>query len=308
MSIERHPFGTIFGIPLLRTASATRLAVGTWTAAWVFCSSVKQVRIPLIDELSYLPGYPAVVSMLAAIAALLTIAVLPPLLATTPRRALAVMTATVATVAVSVPSQALQAVSGALVAVAVAAAMLLSLLAHELGHAAAGARCDVANQGIVFTGFGAATSFPQDEFPSPRAMFLTTAAGPLVSAAVALTGAVLDAFIGMPAWWTTVVLANIVVAAVNAVPSLPLDGGWCVTGAWWAWKRRSVPAYGHADAVAAVARWWWVPLSVVSVATVAVLAVTGSSWLWPTAATAAIMFPLLGSTQRQLRSLETPAV
>jgi Zn-dependent protease len=123
----------------------------------------------------------------------------------------------------------------------IAAAFLVSVLAHELGHAvAARARgIDVGPMTLYF--FGGTASF-QTEFDDPRSATIVTAAGPVVSLALAgvigtigvalrsVGGLVLD-----PLGVLLLAIAglNVLVGGINLVPAYPLDGGRLVRAVAW---------------------------------------------------------------------------
>jgi Zn-dependent protease len=296
--MQRDRICTLFGVELQRTSGAVRLVVALWSAALVYCWSTGTLHVPLLERLSASGDSQSVT---VTIVAMLALAVVPPLVASTGRRALIVVSVTAA---LSTLGQ-VTGVGAVLAAAAVSGATLIALLVHEYAHAIVGARHGIDNNGIVVTAFGAATSFPQDEFPSPRAMFATTAAGPFASLLFAGAAAAPALFTTVPGWWWPVVAVNALVAAVNAIPSLPLDGGWCVTAAVWRWRLRTDPAFGHHDAVRLVRRLWALPLVVGGMIGSAALGAAGSPLAVPVMLTCVVMFPILAMTQRQLRSIET---
>src|SRR4051812_16762926 len=76
-------------------------------------------------------------------------------------------------------------IRAAYAAAAFAVLFVAGTLLHELGHAWAGRRMGLRVRGLALTPWGAACAFVEDEsreMPSPRAMIVTTAAGPLGSA------------------------------------------------------------------------------------------------------------------------------
>lgn len=117
----------------------------------------------------------------------------------------------------------------------------LSVLLHELGHVAAarGLRYEVERVEIGFLG-GATTVRGGDD--SPRAEFYVAAAGPAVSLALGLPGAVslltghgpgfgLDGVAGMLV--SAITLANLAIGLFNLLPGLPLDGGRVAVALLW---------------------------------------------------------------------------
>lgn len=119
------------------------------------------------------------------------------------------------------------------------AALLLSLLTHELAHAVAARRYGAAAREIRLGFFGGAWH-GNDEFATPRALWRVAAAGPAASLLVAATSigaaaglaglgvGTLPVFVLAATAWI-----NILFAAVNALPGAGLDGGRIVHA--WAW-------------------------------------------------------------------------
>jgi Zn-dependent protease/predicted transcriptional regulator len=126
--------------------------------------------------------------------------------------------------------------------VVVAAALLVSVLAHELGHGIAARRRGVEVGPITLYFFGGSASF-QVEADRPRDEIVVALAGPAVSLAIGFALAVVGiagSGTGVPAIEVTagiaIVLAalNFVLGGVNLVPAYPLDGGRVVRGVVWA--------------------------------------------------------------------------
>ena len=124
----------------------------------------------------------------------------------------------------------------------IAAAFLLSVLAHELGHGVAARRRGLDVGPITIYFFGGSASFHL-ESERPRDEAVIALAGPLVSLAI---GGLL-AIVGLAASATSVtvvqaiggvaiVLAalNLVLGGANLVPAYPLDGGRLVRAIVWA--------------------------------------------------------------------------
>lgn len=127
-------------------------------------------------------------------------------------------------------------------AFATTALFLMSILAHELGHAAAFRARGVAVRGISLFMFGGYTTGSR-EAERPADEFLVAAIGPAVTGAlgglflalhVATGGAGLHA---LRAMFGYLALLNLFMGAFNLLPGLPLDGGrvlmailWRVTG------------------------------------------------------------------------------
>ena len=119
--------------------------------------------------------------------------------------------------------------------------LLLSVFLHELSHAAVARRLGSPPTHITLDLWGGHTGFATEQ-PSPATSALVSAVGPATNALLGAVGwSLRDA-----AMSTSVVLGllvygftytNLVVAAFNALPGLPLDGGrvlealvWSVTG------------------------------------------------------------------------------
>jgi Zn-dependent protease len=113
-------------------------------------------------------------------------------------------------------------------------------LLHELGHAWAGRRMGLRVRGLALTPWGAACAFIEDEskeMPSPLAMVVTTAAGPLGSFAAAGICFVATALIPAQSMADLVLfnvaVLNLALAVANLLPLLPIDGGWVLAGLLW---------------------------------------------------------------------------
>lgn len=121
-------------------------------------------------------------------------------------------------------------------AVAVAAALLLSVILHELAHAAVGRALGMPVDGITLHLFGGVTSLGEEP-RRPVVQFLVTLAGPLVN--------VLAGGIAAAVWLTSgpatvpsvtgeqIAIVNTGLALYNLLPGLPLDGGQLVRAALW---------------------------------------------------------------------------
>ncbi len=131
---------------------------------------------------------------------------------------------------------------GWIIGAVVAAAFLLSALAHELGHALAARHVGLPGGPVIIYFFGgAATS--RLETTRPRDEVLVAVAGPIVSLVagaglmvIALGGEL--AASGAPFVIGRVALVigvmNLLLGGVNLLPAFPLDGGRIVRGLAWA--------------------------------------------------------------------------
>lgn len=124
----------------------------------------------------------------------------------------------------------------------IAAGLLASIVAHELGHALVARRNGVGCRSISLFALGGVAEL-ESEADNPGAAARIAAAGPAVSVAIgagslALSG--LAGFIGasplVVAALTTLGFVNLVMAVFNMVPALPLDGGRVLQAVLW--KRR----------------------------------------------------------------------
>jgi len=130
---------------------------------------------------------------------------------------------------------------GWLSAAIVAAGFFGSVLVHELAHALAARGAGTPIERINLFVFGGQTQYEQAT-KRPRAEFVVAAAGPILSAAIGVALLVgwsvtpaADGALGAvraSAWWLG--SANLLLAALNLVPSYPLDGGRLVRAVLWA--------------------------------------------------------------------------
>ena len=153
--------------------------------------------------------------------------------------------------------------------VATALALLVSVLAHELGHAVVARRSGLSVEGITLSWMGGVTRIVGDA-ASPGRQVAVAAVGPGIS--LVLGGV----FVGVEAilrsagagslsiagvGWLAVI--NIVLALFNLIPASPLDGGKILHAAVWAvtrdqWKATRVAAgagVGLAGLVVALGIW-----------------------------------------------------
>ncbi|HEY8473992.1 MAG TPA: site-2 protease family protein [Natronosporangium sp.] len=118
--------------------------------------------------------------------------------------------------------------------------LLLSVLLHELGHAVTARRLGIGVRGITLEILGGYTEMDR-EAPTPRAELAVSLAGPAVSLAVGVVAGAGAAVLpdGAPRQIAFLVaIANVIVAAFNVLPGLPLDGGRALRAAVW-WVSRS---------------------------------------------------------------------
>jgi Zn-dependent protease len=112
-----------------------------------------------------------------------------------------------------------------------------SVLLHELGHALTARRFRIGVRGITLELLGGYTEMERDA-PTPRVDLLVAVAGPAVSFGLGLVGA--GAAIALPGGTVVyqlafqLAVANLLVAAFNSLPGLPLDGGRALRAVVWA--------------------------------------------------------------------------
>jgi Zn-dependent protease len=128
-----------------------------------------------------------------------------------------------------------------LVGTAVAAAFLLSALAHELGHAIAARRAGLPGGPVIVYFFGGAAS-SRLETARPRDEIVIALAGPLVSLAAGAAFTAVGLVGELAGGWAqgagrvafAVGAMNLLLGGVNLLPAFPLDGGRIVRGIAWA--------------------------------------------------------------------------
>jgi Zn-dependent protease len=115
--------------------------------------------------------------------------------------------------------------------------LLVSVLLHELGHAVVARRYGIGVRSITLEMLGGYTEMETDS-PNARADLLVSLAGPLVSAV--LGGLALAVRLVVPSdgllgeMISLLAVSNLLVAAFNVLPGLPLDGGRALRAAVWA--------------------------------------------------------------------------
>jgi Zn-dependent protease len=115
--------------------------------------------------------------------------------------------------------------------------LLSSVLLHELGHALTARHFHIGVRGITLELLGGYTEMERDA-PNPRVDLLVAVAGPAVSLGLGMVS-VLAALV-LPAGTVVyqlafqLAVANLLVAAFNSLPGLPLDGGRALRAGVWA--------------------------------------------------------------------------
>ena len=128
-----------------------------------------------------------------------------------------------------------------LVGAVVAAAFLLSALAHELGHAITARRAGLPGAPVIVYFFGGAAS-SRLETAKPRDEIVIALAGPLVSLAAGAVFTGIGLLGELAGGWAqgagrvalAVAAMNLLLGGVNLLPAFPLDGGRIVRGLAWA--------------------------------------------------------------------------
>jgi Zn-dependent protease len=116
-----------------------------------------------------------------------------------------------------------------------AAILLVSVLVHELAHAAAAAISGTPATRIVLDLWGGHTAFTE-RAGSPLRSIAISAVGPLSNLVIFLAARTID--LGAPGSVTALLaaftaVANLLLAVFNALPGLPLDGGRVLEAAIW---------------------------------------------------------------------------
>ncbi len=128
-----------------------------------------------------------------------------------------------------------------LAAVVATTLFVLSLLAHEVGHAVVAVRNGIEVDGITLWLLGGVARL-RGESPNAGTDFRIAAVGPLISLllgvgflaiGLAVEGVVPDLVMGVISYLGFI---NIVLALFNLVPAAPLDGGRILRSVLWAWR------------------------------------------------------------------------
>lgn len=129
-----------------------------------------------------------------------------------------------------------QPLAAACVAFVYPASLFVSVLLHEISHAVVGRRNGQPPTVIAITLLGGHTQFGA-EAPTPKALFKVAGVGPLTNIVLALLG-----FAGYVAvsghnvaetLFFAVAVTNMLVAVLNLIPGLPLDGGQMLAAVVW---------------------------------------------------------------------------
>ena len=123
-----------------------------------------------------------------------------------------------------------------LVGLGMVAGLLVSVLLHELGHAFTARRFGIGVRGITLQMLGGYTEL-DGEAPSPGVEAVVALVGPAVSLGLGLLAGLVS--LSLPSGGLAVqvtgwlAVGNLVVAAYNVLPGLPLDGGRALRAAVW---------------------------------------------------------------------------
>lgn len=102
---------------------------------------------------------------------------------------------------------------------------VLALLLHETAHVVTAMAFDIPIYAVTFLPFGGVANMDRDSMP-PQAEVCIASAGPLFSILLAgLSAMCCDLFPGVRSNLTPFLYYNLILAAVNFLPALPLDGG-----------------------------------------------------------------------------------
>lgn len=144
-------------------------------------------------------------------------------------------------------------------ALATAVLFLGSIVAHELGHSIVAQRNDIAVRGITLFALGGVAALEREP-DDPGAAARIALAGPAVSVAIgvaALAASSLIGSLGFGALTTAAVfwlgIINLVLAAFNMIPALPLDGGRVLQAVLW---KRSGERHQATISAANLGRWF----------------------------------------------------
>ncbi|MEO5875270.1 MAG: site-2 protease family protein [Streptosporangiaceae bacterium] len=114
--------------------------------------------------------------------------------------------------------------------------LYVSVLLHELSHAAVARAFGLPVRAIILHLLGGVTQIER-ESPSPGKSFLVAAAGPAVSLLLGAAGALLVLTADLPPVPRLLVQvltgSNLIVGVFNLLPGLPLDGGYLVRAIVW---------------------------------------------------------------------------
>jgi Zn-dependent protease len=159
---------------------------------------------------------------------------------------------------------------GYLLAAGFVVCLLISVLLHELGHAIVARRQGMGVVAITLELLGGYTEMSGDS-PSPKADALVSLVGPAISAVLGLIGlglqwilpdGVADQLAFQIAW------SNLIVAAFNVLPGLPLDGGRALRALVW-------KITGDRHVATTVAGWFGRLVALATVGVVVVLSYNG---------------------------------
>ncbi len=126
----------------------------------------------------------------------------------------------------------------------VALLIILSILAHEMGHVLMGRKFGIDCSSIKLFALGGIAT-PTSGFPSAKSEFFVAIAGPITSLIIGLAAMILaigSALISddiniLSTSLSFVASINIVLAVFNLIPAFPLDGGRVLRSAIWAAKK-----------------------------------------------------------------------
>ncbi|MBP0456039.1 site-2 protease family protein [Streptomyces montanisoli] len=132
---------------------------------------------------------------------------------------------------------------GYVVALVAPALIAFSVFGHELGHLLAGRLAGIPATRITLDVLGGETEFDRDA-PTAGREALIAASGPAASILMSALGYAAQIWMS-PEGFTSLLIAqfalvNLLLAAFNLLPGLPLDGGWILRAGLWKATGRSV--------------------------------------------------------------------
>jgi Zn-dependent protease/predicted transcriptional regulator len=146
--------------------------------------------------------------------------------------------------------------------------LFASVLAHELGHSFVALRQGISVNSITLFLFGGLASL-EEESKTPGEAFWVAIAGPLVSLVLFGFFTAINVFAGLSGPLAAIVsllaYINLILAAFNLLPGLPLDGGNVLKAAVWKITGKPYSGIAFASRVGQALGWIGISLGVLSV-------------------------------------------
>jgi Zn-dependent protease len=131
--------------------------------------------------------------------------------------------------------------------------VVLSIIAHEMGHVIAGRRNGIGFSSVTIFALGGLAK-PTNQFPTPKSELITSVAGPLISfsiATVSLIVFIIATIIigeGLVTWTLSIIaILNTMMGIFNLIPAFPLDGGRILRATIWMAKGNFLIATKYAS-------------------------------------------------------------